>query len=173
MKRAALFLGILFLLSDFSYSQNILYVNNVLGNDAYDGLSPITAGSPVNGPKRTISNAITTALPGALIYIAATGISYVESPNVNKLVTFIGYSSAGTTANVVIELTAGDMIFNIPSGGAVMFLVLPIAGTGYGFPSAAGFQFKGTATTGFYFLSGSVLQVNTVFQIIFPFRYKR
>lgn len=172
MRNLAKYFCLIYLLCGIIYAQDF-YVNNVIGNDGYNGLSPVITGITGIGPKATISNALAAATAGNIIYIAATGINYIESPNVDKLITFIGYSTAGAAEKVVIQLSAGDMTFNIPSGGTIFFMALPIAGPGYSYPAAAGFHFKGTATSGFYFQMGYVVQVNTGFTIAFPFRYRR
>jgi hypothetical protein len=172
MKELKKYFFVIYFAGSVVCAQN-LYVNNLIGSDANNGLSPTITGVAGDGPKATVSNAITAATAGSIIYIAATGVNYVESPNVNKLVTFIGYSVTGTTEKVTIDLSGGNMIFNVASGSTIFFMALPIAGSGYSYPAAAGFHFKGTATTGFYFQSGYVLQVNTTFTETSPFRYQR
>lgn len=171
MKKSISIFCLICLMSGIIFAQMDLYVNNVTGNNGYNGLSPIVGGIGI-GPKQTISNAIITSVPGSTIFIAATGVPYIESPNVDRVLNFIGYSEGSTPEYVNIILTGGDMTFNIPAAGTIYFMVLPIGGTGYSYAAAAGFKFKGTATTGFYFQSGQVVQVNTNFLINFPFRYK-
>ncbi len=55
-----------------------LYVNNVAGDDHWDGRA-VEAGSPGNGPVRTISQALWVADAGDHINIANTGEAYRES----------------------------------------------------------------------------------------------
>lgn len=170
MKKTVIYFCLIYLLGSILFAQSF-YVNNVTGIDANNGLSPIATGAPGVGPKKTISNAIIASSTGNIIYIAATGINYNEHPMVDKQLTFIGYSVSGAAAYVIIELTTGDMTFNVP-GGTIMFLALPIAGSGYSYPAAAGFQFRGTATSGFYFQAGNVMQVNVNFSVLYPFQYR-
>ncbi len=172
MKKSVLIFCLFCLMSSVISAQMVQYVNNITGNNGNNGLSPITGMGTGVGPKSTISNAIMTINSGGTIFIAATGIPYVENPTVNKIVNFIGHSTSGTAEYVNIVLTGGDMTFNIPGGVNIYFMALPIAGTGYSYAAAAGFKFKGTATTGFNFQSGQVVQVNADFIINFPFRYK-
>lgn len=161
------------ILVSMTFAQQKLYVNNMIGSDAYDGLSPVMAGSGVNGPKHSISDAITTAINGTTIYIAATGVPYIENPVVNKVVTFVGYSASTVVKPVEINLTGGDMVFNVPMNGMVLFNVSAISGPGYHSPAASAFQFRGTITTGFYLRSGCVRQGNAVFIMIPPFGERR
>ncbi len=55
-----------------------LYVNNVTGNDAQDGLVPTGTGSK-SGPVRSISRALQLAGKGDTIHVANTGDPYRES----------------------------------------------------------------------------------------------
>lgn len=172
MKKSIMVFCLVCLIGGVISAQMNQYVNNLTGNDGNNGLSPILGAGVGVGPKKTITNAIATITSGGTIFIAATGVPYVENPMVNKIINFVGHSISSTPEYVNIVLTGGDMTFNIPGGGTIYFMVLPIGGTGYSYAAAAGFKFKGTATTGFYFQLGQVVQSNTDFIINFPFRFR-
>jgi hypothetical protein len=173
MKKLTKVFFLVIVLVSMTSAQQKLYVNNMIGLNVHDGLSPINTGSPSNGPKASISNAIAAAINGTIIYIAATGIPYNENPVVNKVIPFVGYSASNTVKPVEINLTGGDMVFNPPGNGTITFNVGSINGPGYNFPAASRFQFRGTSTKGFYLKSGYVRQGNAVFYIIPHFRDRR
>jgi hypothetical protein len=172
MKKLSKVFFLIIVVASMTCAQQKLYVNNMIGLDGYDGLSPVVS-LPSQGPKASISNAITAAINGTSIYIAATGVPYIESPVVNKVITFVGYSASSAVKPVEINLIGGDMVFNPPGSGTVRFNIGNISGTGYNFPAASRFQFKGTLTKGFYLKSGYVRQGNAAFIILPPFRDRR
>jgi hypothetical protein len=54
-----------------------LYANADIGDDAFDGLSPVSSNG--HGPKRTIQSAIDESVSGDDIHVAGDGSSYNES----------------------------------------------------------------------------------------------
>ncbi len=172
MKKLFMVFFFIIVLVSMTFAQMKLYVNNKIGMDSYNGLSPVFKGG-ADEPKQHISNALLAAVDSTTIYIAATGVPYNESPTVDKVINFIGYNPSGTGRAVEIKLTAGDMVFDVPGDRTVLFNIRAISGPGYNYPAANRFQFKGTSSSGFYLKSGSILQGNAMFVILPPFRERR
>jgi len=122
------------------------YVNNMTGNDANAGLT-------VSSPKQTIISTLSFMNTGDIMNIAATGIYYIEHPVFTKDITVNAYEGG----DVLIDLTTGDMTFNVP--GTITFTAV----------TGGRFYFIGSATTGFYFLSGNVLLSTAPYYIQYPF----
>lgn len=74
--------------SSFAFGQTTYYVNNQIGLDGYDGLHATITGVPGEGPKLTISNAITAASAGDIISVAAFA-PYDETLTIDKKLTFL------------------------------------------------------------------------------------
>ena len=55
-----------------------IYVNNVAGDDRFDGTAPVTQGARM-GPCRTLAHALELAAKGDRVVLAATGQPYRES----------------------------------------------------------------------------------------------
>ncbi|MCX7797094.1 MAG: T9SS type A sorting domain-containing protein [Melioribacter sp.] len=111
MKLSKIFLLLTFLvlLGTTTFAQVTWYVNNQIGNDGRNGLSP-SIPSPddnVTGPKKTIANAIASANPGDIIVVANTGVDYSTvtgeptTITVNKQLTF---QSTGGNVGIASEL---------------------------------------------------------------------
>lgn len=101
-KLSALLFVLLITVAALSFAGTAYYVNNDIGLDGYNGLSPTVGVVPI-GPKRTIANAVSASSSGDTIYIARTGSDYTDDLNTNgKTLTF--YTSNGTpvVANIII-----------------------------------------------------------------------
>lgn len=126
----------MFLGTQSTYAQTTWYVDNLLGNDSWDGQYP-TFSLPNHGPRKTIAGgvlpgpvgAFQSAVAGDVIYVAYTGSPYITGdgePNpitITKKVTFRTYASgtaATATANAV-NLNVGLVINNANAAGANNF----------------------------------------------------
>ena len=99
IKLSTLLVLMLTMLSGASFAQQTYYVNSVIGLDGYDGLHPDVTGVPGQGPKKTITNAITAASSGDIISVEPNA-PYPEVLNVtDKHLTF-ATTTPGTTAEV-------------------------------------------------------------------------
>ena len=111
----------MFLGTQSTYAQgNTWYVDNLVGSDGYDGLSPVYAPTPTqpnHGPRKTISGgtlpgnvgAYQSAVPGDVIYVAYTGSPYIVGDgeqatiSITKKVTFRTYNTGSSTVPAVIS----------------------------------------------------------------------
>lgn len=99
--RVAFALVLLTILGSTTFAQTTYYVNNQTGLDGYDGLHANVTGVPGQGPKRTISNAITAASASDVISVEAFA-AYNETIVVNKKLTFA--ATGGTVTVTALTL---------------------------------------------------------------------
>ena len=102
-KLGALLVVLLITFGALSFAQTTYYVNNDIGLDGYNGLSPTVGGAPT-GPKRTIANAVSAAVNNDIIVIALTGSNYTDDLNTNgKTLTFNTSGGMPVVANIIIS----------------------------------------------------------------------
>jgi hypothetical protein len=101
-KLSALLVVLLVTFGALSFAQTTYYVNNDIGLDGYNGLSP-TVGAVPTGPKRTIANAVSAAVNGDIIIIAQTGSNYTDDLSTgSKTLTFNSSNGTPVVANITI-----------------------------------------------------------------------
>jgi hypothetical protein len=86
-----------------------VYVNNVAGDDRFNGAAPVTQGARM-GPCRTIAHALELATKGDRVVLAATGEPYRESITLQ----------AGRHSGL------GDRPFELVGGGAILHGAAPV-----------------------------------------------
>jgi len=75
-------------------NNSTLYVNSILGNDAWDGTSPIWIGGLI-GPSKTIQTAINKVTEGGTVNVSPG--TYTENLDINKKVKLTGNTSDDTS----------------------------------------------------------------------------
>ncbi|MCK9150414.1 hypothetical protein MXE27_00450 [Methanobacterium alcaliphilum] len=100
-----------FTISAVSADKSTIYVNDSSGNDSWDGEYQEWLSGTINGPKKSIKNAIETVNDKGVVHIA-NGV-YTGENNTNividKNVTIIGESQEGT----IIDAQKSAQIFNV------------------------------------------------------------
>ncbi|WP_422361509.1 T9SS type A sorting domain-containing protein [Reichenbachiella sp.] len=81
----------------FVYSQNI-YVDDVLGNDSNDGLSP-----GAGNAKATVAAGVATITAGNFLFIEDNGNDYAETVNVNKAIDLVGAGGVVTIDRIMLN----------------------------------------------------------------------
>jgi hypothetical protein len=134
---ALVMLFTMFLGTKSTYAQtNVWYVDNLSGNDSYDGKSPVFV-APNSGPRKTIAagvlpgpvGALQSAVAGDVIYVAYTGSPYNTTdgePNpisITKKVTVRSYTSGtyATPTGNAITLVPGLTINNANAAGSANY----------------------------------------------------
>jgi len=111
----------MFLGTQSTYAQTTWYVDNLIGNDSYDGKSPVFV-APNSGPRKTITGGVApgpvgayqSAVPGDVIYVAYTGTDYstvtgeLDPMVFAKKVTFRTYNSGAT---IPVSVSANTVVF--------------------------------------------------------------
>ncbi len=139
------------------FSQSTWYVDVTNGSDIYTGEHIVNLPA-MTGPKSTIQAALNVCSDGDYISIAAG--TYVECPMVLKIVTFKS-RALNTNLEVAVDLTSCSMLFD--SHGQVVFERDDAS-------ILTHFRFIGTAASGFFLSSGSIL-LNPENQFTFPFLF--
>ncbi|MDD3985323.1 MAG: hypothetical protein PHY59_05445 [Methanobacterium sp.] len=101
---------------------NTIYVNNNTGNDSWNGLAPVYDG--INGPKKTVKNAVNSANNKGAVKIANGFYSGSGNSNIqiNKNITIMGQSRKGT----IISGSDTSRIFDIINGSNVTIKCLTL-----------------------------------------------
>ena len=108
-----------------------VYVNDQLGLDTYDGLSPKTSGGS-SGPKRTIAAAIALASAGQTVSVAATSAGYDDLITGAKSLRFTSTLGTPILPNISIEAaTTFDGPFKLAGSGALTLSAGILTGARY------------------------------------------
>ena len=160
-----IFIFITITLTSITQSQTNYYVDAANGNPTWVGLSCVFVSGNV-GPSSSISDLLSTAsiTDGDIINIAAG--NYNDTPTITHNITINGYIGSGGGTDVIFDLSAGDMVFNMT--GVTTFTVGAVCGG----TAADRFLLIGSTTTGIYQKTGDILFSSAIFNIIPPFLWR-